>query len=80
MEDFQFNLGRADGRSAIWASIVVSEPAGTTLASPKRQLSRTERRTEGIIDRQEKGGLLLLLCLVIEKENQRGRAAERMRK
>lgn len=47
MEDFQFNLGWAEGRSAIWASIVLAEPAGTTLASPKRQLSRTERRTGG---------------------------------
>ena len=54
MEDFQFNLGWAEGWSAIWASIVPAEPAGMTLASPKRQLSRTERRT-GIIDRQEKG-------------------------
>lgn len=45
MEDFQFNLGWVEGRSAIWASIVLAEPAGTTLASPKRQLSWTERQT-----------------------------------
>lgn len=45
MEDFQFNLGWAEGRSAIWASIVLAEPTGMTLASLKRQLSRTERRT-----------------------------------
>lgn len=47
MEDFQFNLGWVEGRSAIWASIVLAEPAGTSLASPKRQLSRTERQTGG---------------------------------
>lgn len=47
MEDFQFNLGWVEGRSAIWASIVLAEPAGTTRASPKRQLSRTERQTGG---------------------------------
>lgn len=78
MEDFQFNLGWAEGRSAIWASIVLAEPAGTTLASPQRQLSRTERRTGGIIDRQEKGSPLPL-CLIIERENQREGAAERRR-
>lgn len=77
MEDFQFNLGWAEGRSAIWASIVLAEPAGTTLASPKRQLSWTEKRT-GIIDRQEKGSLLPL-CLIIEKENQRQSKGEQER-
>lgn len=76
MEDFQFNLGWAEGRSAIWVSIVLAEPAGTTRASPKRQLSRTERGA-GIIDRQEKGGLPPFLCLSIEKENQSEGVTER---
>lgn len=74
MEDFQFNLGWAEGRSAIWTSIVLAEPTGTTLASPQRQLSRTERRTGGIIDRQEKGGPLPL-CLIIEREKSKRRSS-----
>lgn len=63
MEDFQFNLGWTEGRSAIRVSIVLPEPIGTTFASPKRQLSWTERR-EKIIDSREKGGVLSLFLSV----------------
>lgn len=77
MEDFQFNLGWAEGRSAIWASIVLAEPAGTTLASPKRQLSWTEKRTRDNWQAGERQPLPL--CFIIEKENQRHSKGEEER-
>lgn len=84
MEDFQFNLGRAEGRSAIPSSIVPGRARWDDARVSPTPIKLDRGGEEGgIIDRQEKGGPHPL-CLVNERENQReesgGEGKRRMRR